>query len=122
MVGTFERNSRRFLGCWLFLLFYLTEGFLFIAFRRHPSPFCGLSPGLHPFYTFGPASRRVIHDTFILAFLGFSFYRECYGFERAFFTYRLFLPCSPSRHFGTFYDSDASRNTPSRNSFISLLS
>ena len=24
------------------------------------------------------------------------FYRECYGFERAFFTLRCFLPCTPS--------------------------
>ena len=28
---------------------------------------------LHPFYTFSPAHHRVIHDTFILTFLGPSF-------------------------------------------------
>ena len=26
-------------------------------------------------------------------------YRECYGFERAFFTLRFFLPCTPSCYF-----------------------
>ena len=35
-------------------------------FRRHPSPFRGLSPGFYThFYTFSLAHRRVIRDTFI---------------------------------------------------------
>ena len=42
------------------------------------------------------------------------FYRERYSFERAFFTHRCFLPCTPSPHCRTFGDSDAGRNTPSR--------
>ena len=79
-------RERKLLWWWLLLLFLSSsEVFHFIVFRRHPSPFRELSPGLHPFYTFSPAHRRVICDTFILAFLGFSFYRELYGFEQAFF-------------------------------------
>ena len=45
---------------------------------------------------------------FCQAFLS-HFYRKRYGFERAFF-----VPCPSSPHFGTFCDSDAGRNTPSR--------
>ena len=42
---------------------------LLIAFRRHPSPFRGLSPGFYThFITFSPAHRRAIRDTFILSF------------------------------------------------------
>ena len=42
------------------------------------------------------------------------FYHERYSFERAFFTHRCFLPRTFSPHCGTFCDSDAGRNTPSR--------
>ena len=35
------------------------------TFRHHPSPFRGLSPGLHPFDTFSTAHCRVICNTFI---------------------------------------------------------
>ena len=49
---------------------------------------------LHPFYTFSPAHRRVIRDTFIfnLSEIFFSqFYRERYGFDWALFTHRRFF-------------------------------
>ena len=54
---------------------------------------------LHPFYTFSPAHRRVIRDTFIfnLSEIFFSqFYRERYGFEWALFTHRRFLSYASS--------------------------
>ena len=49
----------------------------------------------HPFYTFSPAHCRVIRGTFISAFWAFPSqpYRECHGFDWAFFTPRLFLLC-----------------------------
>ena len=34
--------------------------------------------------------------------------------NRSFLPTGVFLPCTPSPHFGTFCDSDACRNTPSR--------
>ena len=47
-------------------MFFILLLFLLIAFRRHPSPFRGLSPGfLHSILSFRPAHRRVIRDTFI---------------------------------------------------------
>ena len=47
-------------------MFFILLLFLLIAFRRHPSPFRGLSPGfLHSILYFRPAHRRVIRDTFI---------------------------------------------------------
>ena len=48
--------------CALFVVFL---HFTF-SFRRHPSPFRGLSPGFYTqFYTFSPVHRRVIRDIFI---------------------------------------------------------
>ena len=97
------RTSRRFLWCWLLLLFHLTGGFSFIVFRRHPSPFHELSPS---FYTYFIFSAQFIAEWFV----PFSFelfriflsqlYRERYGF--ALFTHKLFLPCTPFPHFDTF--------------------
>ena len=52
-----------------------------------------------------------------------QFYRERYGFERAFFTHRLpvfYLPLLP-HIFDTLCDSDSCRNTPSRSSFVPAL-
>ena len=42
------------------------------------------------------------------------FCRSLSGFERHFLPTGIFLTSTPSRHFGTFCDSDASKNTPSR--------
>ena len=57
---------------------YLTGGFLFTAFLFFPSPFRELLPGLllRAFTNFVFLARfmRVIHNTFILTFPGFSFY------------------------------------------------
>ena len=47
--------------CWLLLLLFLTsmEVFHIIAFRRHPSPFRGLSLGfLHPILYFQPSPSQ----------------------------------------------------------------
>ena len=48
------------------------------------------------------------------------FYRERYAFERAFFTYRRFLKCVSSPHFGTFCDSDAGTPHPGSSSVPAL--
>ena len=69
------------------------------SFRRHPSPFRGLSPG---FYTHFILSAQPIAEWFAtLSFstIPLSSYRERYGFEWAFFTHRRFLPYAPSQHF-----------------------
>ena len=59
---------------------------------------------LHPFYTFSPAYRRVIRDTFILAFpRSFMVLLRAYSFQWAFFTHRCFLPYSPSPTFSYVY-------------------
>ena len=100
--------------CCFLLLFYLTGGFyvselLFLATSTPPwflRPIkASTSSELYPGYF------RLLY--FCQAFPS-QLYRECYGFERAFFTHRRFLPWTPSPHFGMFCDSEAGRNTPSR--------
>ena len=56
---------------------------------------------LHPFYTFSPAHRTVIRDTFILTFLGSSFtvLPRALRFWAGISTHRRFLPYAPSPHF-----------------------
>ena len=55
---------------------------------------------LHPFYSFSPAHRRVIRDTFILTFLDLSVTVLLWVLRiwESFFTLRYFLPYTPSRH------------------------
>ena len=77
----------------LLLLFFVCwcSSFTF-AFRHHPLPFHGLSPG---FYTHFILSVQPITEWFsTLSFSIFpgSSYCECYGFEWAFFTHRRLLP------------------------------
>ena len=98
-------------------LFYLTEVF-------PPSLLFDVSPhssvSYHRVFTFilyfQPSSSQSDSRHFQLSFLGFYVtpYRECCGFERAFFTHSRFLLCAPSPHFDTFCGSDAGRNIPSR--------
>ena len=72
---------------------------------------------LHPFYTFSPAHRRVIRDTFIWTFLGFSVtvlpqvlrFRAGVFYRTGVF-YLALLPHILVR----FCDSDVGRSTPSR--------
>ena len=56
---------------------------------------------LHSFYTFSPAHRTVIRDTFILTFLGSSFtvLPRALRFWAGISTHRRFLPYAPSPHF-----------------------
>ena len=85
--------------CWC-SSFCCSSSFTF-AFRRHPSPFRGLSPG---FYTHFILSAQPIAEWFAtLSFstIPLSSYRERYGFEWAFFTHRRFLPYAPSPTFLT---------------------
>ena len=65
-------RTSRFLWFSLLLL-YLARNFSFIVFRHYPSPLYELLLGLPlrafiHFCTFSPSRRRVIRDTFILAF------------------------------------------------------
>ena len=61
-----------------------------------------MSPALHPSFSDprrSPPALSSTPTTFDCLF--FFIYRECYGFEWAFFTHRRFLPYTPSQHFGT---------------------
>ena len=96
MLGT---TYRRFLWCWLLLLFYLTGDFSFIVFWRYPSSFRELLLGFYN--NFVISAQPTLSFELFWAFPS-QFYREWYGFERKFFTHKRFLPCTPSPHFGTF--------------------
>ena len=86
-----------FLCCVFILLLYLHLSmffilllFLLIAFRRHPSPFRGLSPGfLHPILYFQPGPSQT--DSRHFHFLTIPSCRECYSLEWPFFTPQAFF-------------------------------
>ena len=88
------KTSRRFLWCWLLLLlFFLTGGFSFHCFWTSSLTLPWAIAGfLHPFYTFSSAHRRVIHDTFLLTFLGNSFLPRVLQFSAGLFYRSHFLP------------------------------
>ena len=100
-------HSLLFLWCWL--LFFIHCCFcdagccsLFITFQRHPSPFCELSPGFYTHFIFLAqliAGRFTTLSSQPFRALLLQFYLERYGFERAFFTRRRFLPYILSPHF-----------------------
>ena len=102
-------HSLLFLWCWL--LFFIHCCFcdagccsLFITFRRHPSPFCELSPGFYTHFIFLAqliAGRFTTLSSQPFRALLLQFYLEHYGFERAFFTRRRFLPYILSHIFDT---------------------
>ena len=110
MVLAWENLQRSF--CDVGLVFYLEGGFSFHCFSTSSLTLpWAITRFLDPFYTFSPAHRRVIHDTFILTF---HFYRQCYGFEWAFFTHDFALHSFVC-------DSDGGRNTPFRILLCSCL-
>ena len=95
-----ERTSKRFLWCWLLLLFFPNWGFL--RFRatfpchRHSTPASQAHKGLHRLW----ALPWLLSVAFLFARLfPTQLYRERYGFEWAFFTHRRFLPYAPSPSF-----------------------
>ena len=84
---SFRSSFWRYLWYWL-LLFLLTGCFSSIDFFLTPAftlP-CAIArftvTGIYPFCTFNSAHCTVICETFILTFLGFSFYREYYVLRR----------------------------------------
>ena len=92
----------KFFRCWL-LLFYSTIYCFLTSSLIFPWDIARLTlRGIYPFWSFSPAHCRMICYTFIWTFLGFSFYRECYGFDWASSTYRLLSSCTPSLYFATF--------------------
>ena len=106
MVLAWEK-LRRFLWCWSsFCCCY--SSFIFICrcfsfccciFISFPGYFT-MSLALHPGFS-GPWKPPPALSSTPTTFgcLFFLIYRERYGFERAFFTHRCFLPYAPSRHF-----------------------
>ena len=102
-------NLQRFLWCWSsFCCCY--SSFIFICwcfssccciFIWFPGYFT-MSLALHPGFSGPrrpPQTLSSIPTTFDCLF--FFNYHEHYGFERAFFTHRRFLPFAPSQHFQT---------------------
>ena len=97
----------RFLWCWssfcccYFSFIFICRCFSFCCciFISFPGYFT-MSPALHPGFS-GPwkAPPALSSTPTTFDFLFFLIYRERYGFERAFFTHRCFLPYAPSRHF-----------------------
>ena len=80
-----ERTSRRFFVMLVVVVVFLLHWRFFISFFSTSSltlPW-SIAGFLHPFYTFSPAHRRVIRDTFILTFLCF-FTASATEFERRF--------------------------------------
>ena len=99
-------NLRMFLWCWpSFCWCCCCSSFIFICWCCIFIWFLGyfvMSPALHPGFSDpwrSPPALSSTPTTFDCLF--FFIYRERYGFERAFFTHRRFLPYAPSRHFGT---------------------
>ena len=93
-------TSRRFLWCWLLLLLFSSlDVFTFPDFFFHATgtPPLLLKP-LKPLSALSFNLASLGCYTFPRLF-GHILYRERYGFKRAFFTHRAFLPCTPSPHF-----------------------
>ena len=93
-----------FLWCWpSFCWCCCCSSFIFICWCCIFIWFLGyfvMSPALHPGFSDpwrSPPALSSTPTTFDCLF--FFIYRERYGFERAFFTHRRFLPYAPSRHF-----------------------
>ena len=71
------------------------------AFRHHPSPSRGLSPGFSTHFILSAQPiAEWFPNTFIFSTIPLSSYRQRYGFERALITHRRLLPYA---HSPTFY-------------------
>ena len=101
MVLCLGEPSRSFLFCCLslFVDVFHSVVVLPIAIRHHPSPFRWLSPSFYTHFVLLAQSIAEWFATLSFLTIPLSSYRECYGFEWAFFTHRRFLPYAPSRHF-----------------------
>ena len=96
-------------------VFFPSEGFSFHCFLTSSLTLPWTITGfLHQFYTFSPAHRRVIRDTFILIFLRFScfFTVSATGFWEAFFTSGVFYLALLIDILTQFCGGDEGRNTP----------
>ena len=84
----------------LLLLFFICRCSSFkFSFRHHPSRFRGLSPGFYIHFVLSAQPIAEWFATLSFSTIPLSSYPERYGLERAFFTYRHFLPYAPSQHF-----------------------
>ena len=102
-----ERTSGGF--CFCSFCCYCCSSFVFICwcfsfcwcciFIWFPGYFA-MSPALHTGFSDPWRSPPALSSTpTTFNYLFFFIYVERYGFEWAFFTHRLFLPCAPSQHF-----------------------
>ena len=94
------RTSRRFF--WCLLLFFIQAVFVMLVVVVFTFPgYFFVPPGLHLRFSGPwrpPPALSSTLATFDICTFPSHFYRECYGFEWAFFIHRRFLPYSPSRH------------------------
>ena len=103
-------NFRRLLWCCVFSFIFICQYFsfcwccIFTWFLGYFTMSLALHPGFSDPWR-SPPALSATRTTFDCLF--FFIYRECYGFEWAFFIHRRFLPYTPSQHFGAtcFYQS-----------------
>ena len=108
----FSKESSRIITFFLSTLPILSFGRFFIYCFSTSSltlPWA-IAGFLHTFYTFSPAHRRLIRDTFVLTFPGFSYLPQVLRFWASAFYPQVFF----TLHSSFFCNSDAGRNTPSR--------
>ena len=105
MVLAWENFQRDFCDvgcCSSFIVVFVTLVVVLhsLLFDVIPHPSVTIDGFLHPLFTFNPAHRRVIRDTFILTFPGPAFiFLPQVSFEWEFFTKGVFLLYAPSPHF-----------------------
>ena len=100
-------NLRRFLWCWSSFCCCCYSSFVDV-FHSHflfdiiPHPSVDYRQVFRPILYFQLSPSQSDSRHFHFSAIPLSSYRECYGFEWAFFTHRRFLLYIPSWHFGTF--------------------
>ena len=97
-------NLRRFLWCWSSFCCCCYSSFVDVLhshflFDIIPHPSVDYRQVFRPILYFQLSPSQSDSRHFHFSAIPLSSYRECYGFEWAFFTHRRFLPYAPSQHF-----------------------
>ena len=106
MVLAWEK-LRRFLWCWSSFCCCCYSSFVDVLhshflFDIIPHPSVDYRQVFRPILYFQPSPSQSDSRHLHFSTIPLSCYCERYGFELTFFTYRRFLPYTPSWHFGTF--------------------
>ena len=96
-------NLLRFLWCWSSFCCCCSSFVVFLyshfLFDIIPHPSVDYRQVFRPILYFQPSPSQSDSRHFYFSTIPLSSYRECYGFEWAFFTHRRFLPYAPFRNF-----------------------